>query len=222
MAPPKKGQSGQAAVSPAEEAVFLSLRDDIMSQRLSPGEPLREEALAERFGVSRTPIRAALKRLSWGGLVSYQKNFGCRVAKPQLAEVEPAFWLRAQLEGLAAAEAARRATAGQVRALTALLERERAAFAAHSMGDILAVSFEFHMTIARMAGNELLERFIRELNERTSVHVAFYDFLGADTPRSPSEHADVVAAIRRHDPAAARRTMEAHILSTRKHLRVAE
>lgn len=222
MGPAKTGRRALAAVRPADELVYLALRDDILSQRLSPGEPLREEALAQRFGVSRTPVRAALKRLAWGGLVSYQKNLGCRVAKPEKGEVEPVFWLRAQIEGLAAAEAARRAKPGQVRALFDLLERERAAFAVRSMGAVLAVSFDFHMAIARMAGNDLLERFVRELNERSSVHVAFYDFLGADSPRSPLEHAEVAAAVKRRDPAAAQRAMEGHILSTRKHLRMSD
>jgi DNA-binding GntR family transcriptional regulator len=81
--------------------IAVVLEDEIVSGTIPPGEVLRQEQLSERFGVSRTPIREALRRLAALGLVSFTPNRGVRVRSLSRAELHEAFLVRAELEGLA-------------------------------------------------------------------------------------------------------------------------
>src|SRR4249920_4221434 len=83
------------------DEIALLLEDDIVSGRIEAGTVLRQEQLSERFGVSRTPIREALRRLSAQGLVSFTPNRGVRVRTLSREELREAFLVRAELEGLA-------------------------------------------------------------------------------------------------------------------------
>src|SRR5688572_7661022 len=85
------------------DEIALALEDDIVSGRVEPGEVLRQEQLSERFGVSRTPIREALRRLAAQGLVSFTPNRGVRVRTLSRDELREAFLVRAELESLATA-----------------------------------------------------------------------------------------------------------------------
>jgi len=197
-----------------EEFIYTTLRNDILWRRLLPGEILVEQELASRFNVSRTPVRSVLKRLSYEGLVTRQSNKRAIVAKPNAKDVHEVFWLRKELEALAAAHAARNATDSDVQTLAELITREERAFAAHDKMEVLRVSLDFHVHIAEMSGNHHLARFVRDLNERSVVYVAFFDFFQADPPRSPAEHRSVLNAIAQHNAEAAAMAMAQHVLAT--------
>lgn len=104
------------------DEVALILEDEIVSGALEPGIVLRQEQLSERFGVSRTPIREALRRLAALGLVTFVPNRGVRVQALSRDELREAFMVRAELEGLATEIAASRITPED---LAALDEAER-------------------------------------------------------------------------------------------------
>lgn len=197
-----------------EESIYITLRNDILWRRLLPGEILVEQELAARFGVSRTPIRSVLKRLSYEGLVTRQTNRRAKVIRPEAEDVRQVFWLRRELEALAAAHAAQNARDPDIEKLAGLIAQEERAFAAHDKTEVLRVSLDFHVHIAEMSGNRHLARFVRDLNERSVVYVAFFDFFQADPPRSPGEHRSVLQAIAAHDSEAAAAAMARHVLST--------
>jgi DNA-binding GntR family transcriptional regulator len=90
--------------------IAVLIEEAIVSGELAPGSVLRQEQLSERFGVSRTPVREALRRLAALGLVSFVPNRGVRVRTLSHDELREAFLVRAELEGLITAEAARRMT----------------------------------------------------------------------------------------------------------------
>src|SRR5204862_4136360 len=90
--------------------IALALEDDIVSGRIAPGTVLRQEQLSDRFAVSRTPIREALRRLAALGLVSFVPNRGVRVRTITRDELHEAFMVRAELEALATEVAARKMT----------------------------------------------------------------------------------------------------------------
>src|SRR5919109_4415462 len=92
------------------DEIALVIEDDIVSGRIEPGTVLRQEQLSERFGVSRTPIREALRRLAALGLVSFVPNRGVRVRTLSHEELREAFLVRAELESLATELAAPRMT----------------------------------------------------------------------------------------------------------------
>lgn len=79
---------------------------------------------------------------------------------------------------------------------------------------VIAVSARFHERIAQISGNRFLQRLVVELNQRTAIAVALYDFFMADPPQSPREHREVVAALASGDPEHARRVMEEHVRAT--------
>src|SRR3954447_7578157 len=99
------------------------LEDEIVGGLIAPGTVLRQEQLSERFEVSRTPIREALRKLAALGLVSFEPNRGVRVRALSRAELHEAFLVRAELEGLATELAAPRMTDVEVEALDQAEER---------------------------------------------------------------------------------------------------
>src|SRR5260221_12306639 len=98
------------SLSTKADDIALSLEDDIVSGRIEAGSVLRQEQLSERFGVSRTPVREALRRLSALGLVSFVPNRGVRVRTVSHDELHEAFLVRAELEALVTELAAQKMT----------------------------------------------------------------------------------------------------------------
>src|SRR5204863_283504 len=111
------------ADSTKADDIAVVLEDEIVSGTLPPGAVLRQEQLSERFRVSRTPIREALRKLAALGLVSFEPNRGVRVRALSRAELREAFLVRAELEGLATELAAPRMTDVEVEALDQAEER---------------------------------------------------------------------------------------------------
>ena len=106
-----------ASLSTKADEIALVLEDEIVSGAIEAGVVLRQEQLSERFGVSRTPIREALRRLAALGLVSFVPNRGVRVRTLSREELREAFLVRAELESLATELATPRMTADDLRRL---------------------------------------------------------------------------------------------------------
>jgi DNA-binding GntR family transcriptional regulator len=115
--------SADVADSTKADDIAVVLEDEIVSGALSPGSVLRQEQLSERFRVSRTPIREALRKLAALGLVSFEPNRGVRVRALSRAELHEAFLVRAELEGLATELAAPRMTDVEIERLDLAEER---------------------------------------------------------------------------------------------------
>lgn len=166
---------GDPAATTKADQIAQAIEEMIIAGRLAPGTVLRQDELSHRFGVSRTPIREALRQLAAMGLVSFAPNRGVRVRALDRDEWAQTFLARAALEGAAAELAAQRMTDARLAELdaanaefgrqTALLrdpgvpaaERERASFA------WIAANEDFHTTIIRAAGAPLFERLIAGL-----------------------------------------------------------
>jgi DNA-binding GntR family transcriptional regulator len=115
--------SAEVADSTKADDIAVVLEDEIVSGTLPPGAVLRQEQLSERFEVSRTPIREALRKLAALGLVSFEPNRGVRVRAISRGELREAFLVRAELEGLATELAAPRMTDVEIDALDRAEER---------------------------------------------------------------------------------------------------
>src|SRR5262245_32416607 len=107
----------------ASERAYTQIRAGLLGGVFAPGERLREEDLAQRTGVSRTPVREALRRLALEGFVDLQPGRGVQVVSWSDQDLDEIFSVRALLEGYGAAQAAQRATREHVEALTALCDR---------------------------------------------------------------------------------------------------
>jgi len=194
---------------PRREFVYRMLRDAILDGRLVTGERMREVALAEQLGVSRTPIREALGRLETEGLLTLDDERGMIVTELNLEMVNELYVMREVLEGAAAALAARHATAVELATLRTLADRDE-----RFVGHPLRLSQNnrlFHQTLYRCAHNRYLFKMLSSLQE--SIALLGPTGLGTDDRArdSVNEHQRLVVALEAHDARGAEDIARAHI-----------
>lgn len=193
-----------------DELVVL-VRDMIIAGELTPGERVSEPALCERFGVSRTPLREALKVLAAEGLVQLLPRRGARVAQITPEEVEELFPIMGVLEGLAAERAAERATAADLARLGALHAEMRARYEAGDQGGYAKLNRAIHETIFAIAGSgELTDQY-----QQMMVRIHASRFVARSSPEdwctAVEDHERLMAALTARDAAAAFGIMRAHL-----------
>ena len=187
------------------------IEDDIVEGRLAPGERLDEAGLAARHGVSRTPVREALRRMAETGLVTLRPRRGAVVAALEPARVVEAFEVMAELEAMAGRLAARRIRAGEMAALRAVHAECEAAAARGSADGYYAANGRFHHLIYTAAGNGFL------LGEASRLHARLkpYRRLQLRAPQrlaaSLAEHEAVLAALEAGDGAGAAVALRDHV-----------
>lgn len=202
-------ESGTAEAS-ATEAIYLSLLSAIMEHRLLAGTKLVEERLCEVTGASRARIRQVFARLAHEKLVTLVPNRGAFIASPTVEEAHQVFQTRQVIEPELAATLARHATPAKVRSLQRHVQEEDAARARGDRAAVIRLSGEFHILLAEMAGNAILEKVIREMVSLTCLIITLYDRPGA--PACPEhEHRDLIGAIETRDESAARALMREHL-----------
>jgi len=201
-----------------------AIRKLIMSGEIPIGAQLRQAELATLLGVSRTPIREALRQLQTGGLIEVVPNRGAVVRVPAPWEVREAYEVRAELEGLACERAVRMITAEVLEDLSAtneLLRREPGRAAAKPPTEASSgANDHFHTLIHQVAENERLARVIKEINEAFPRNVSA--LVLQDNPRhrddNHAEHERIIAALAAGDGQLARREMQAHVISAGEQL----
>lgn len=196
---------------PMARQVTRALRLAIVSMKIAPGEMLSEQDLAQRFGVSRSPVREALIKLSEAGLVRVLPQRGTQVVKISRAAVEDARFIRVAVECAVVREAAQRATPVMLAELNASLTRQRRAQRATSSDDFMALDEEFHRLLAETAGRPAAWRMIEDVKPQMD-RVRYLDVKQA-TPRHliVAQHAMIVDAIKASDPVAAEKAMNQHL-----------
>ncbi|MCD2097081.1 GntR family transcriptional regulator [Rhodococcus rhodochrous] len=201
-----------------------AIRAKIMSGEIPIGAQLRQGELAKSLGVSRTPVREALRQLQAGGLIEVVPNRGAVVRVPVPWEVREAYEVRAELEALACERAVDRITDD---ALEELRRTNRVLRESHSepseTGRPAASTLandRFHTLIHEAAGNERLSRVIGQLNETFPRNVSAMVLQDNSRHREDNlhEHEQIVAAIEAGDHAAAREAMRRHVLSAGEQL----
>lgn len=197
----------------ASDRAYETIRSMILSGELSSGDALREEALAHACGVSRTPIREALRQLETDLLVRRTESQRSYVADWSLDDVADAFELRAMLEGHAAFRAAERITDGIVEELK---RYNNAIFSAISksrpdVSTFLDRNREFHALVLETAGSPRLNSLLTALIEQPVVWRTAHNYDPKAFECSYNEHADLIAAFERRDGSWAKSIMEGHI-----------
>jgi DNA-binding GntR family transcriptional regulator len=210
----------------AEDRAHKEIIKLILSQKYAPGDRLVEAELAQELGLSRTPVRNALRKLIAEGLLENQDNKGCLIPRITPSDMEAVFSVRTLLEGRAAAAAARMATGADIDALRKLLAEERNLYAQGSMELYTEVNQQIHLGIAALSRNDYLERFIRQAFWRAELYIFFFDrfYIRPGGPEAPlrdpeksqscREHACLIEAISSRDSATAESVMKEHIQST--------
>jgi DNA-binding GntR family transcriptional regulator len=223
MAPAPKRQIDPAPARPgarpragtAAHVIYRELREDIVSMRRKPGEPIVEREIALARGVSRTPVREALLRLADEDLIEIFPQSGTFVARIPVSALPEAILMRTALEQTTARLAAERADGAQVARLRDLLEHQRRVQARGDRDLFHEADEAFHAAIAEASGHPGIWRFI----EQVKMQVDRYRRLTLPVPgrmkRVLAEHAAIVSAIEKHDGPGAAAAMAAHLENLR-------
>lgn len=200
-------------MSRASDRAYSEIRRMILRGELLPGEQIREEQLAEACGVSRTPVRDALRRLEAESFIIRNESQRSFVAQWSLEDIAEAFQLRALLEGRTARRAATRITAEQLRALKACNRRIEAAISGDTpaIGVFLENNRIFHATIMEAAASVRLTNILASIVEQPVVLRTAQQYDRENLLRSHHEHQELVAAFERRDDDWAEAIMAAHI-----------
>lgn len=193
------------------DEVRLAIEEDIFLGRLRPGTRLDEESLAQRFNISRTPIREAILQLVHAGLVEKQPRHGAVVAPLKLHRMVQMFEVMSEIEGLCARFAARRMSEEEKQALKRLHEASMAHMKARELDAYYAVNREFHEAIQAGSHNEPLQEIARGLFARLAPYRRYQLNHPSRINDSFDEHGGVVDAILAGDPEAAYTAMRRHV-----------
>jgi DNA-binding GntR family transcriptional regulator len=197
---------------PTRDLVLRKLRDAILSGHFRPGQRLPERELVQQMGVSRTPIREALRKLELEGLVTTIPYKGPVVTAPTLKDAQALYEVRASLEGLAIELFARRSDLEAVERLHAQVAAAERAWGRRSIPGVLAANNALHDEIAAGCGNVLLQQMLANLRDRI-VLLRVKSLSYPDRPKhSIAEHRAILRQISRGQATGARRLMERHII----------
>lgn len=186
------------------------LRRLVLSGELSPGRPIRQDALAVALGVSRVPIREALKILEGEGQVEYRPRRGYVVSELTVDDLAEVYRLRQLLETEAARKAVKRVADAQVDRLE---EAERDVESAGAAGDVLALADanrRFHFTLFEAAGMPRLVHLLGLLWDSTAAYRSVYYDDPVQRARFETEHREIIEAVRRRDARGLVRLLNVH------------
>jgi len=190
--------------------VLAELRRVIATGAIAPGAPIRQDALAEQLGVSRVPVREALKILEGEGQVHYEPHRGYTVTELSAADLDEVYRLRELLEAESIRQAVRRLTPEDLVRIRAAGKALHAATKAADMEGITDANREFHFALFEACGQPRLVRLIRQLWDATEVYRAVYFQSVANRTLVLHEHDALEKALVARDAKAAIRIMDEH------------
>ena len=198
---------------PLREVIFNTLREAIIVGELKPGERLMEVQLADKMGVSRTPVREAIRKLELEGLVEMLPRKGAHVADLSVKDIMDVLEVRATLDGLASMLSASRITDDELKDL----KHVQAQFVNYVEKDNLQGSIkkdvEFHDIIYRSSRNDKLIQIANNLREQIQRFRVIYIKDYSSTKELIREHTEILDSILKKDPEMAQRCAQKHIIN---------
>jgi DNA-binding GntR family transcriptional regulator len=204
-------------MSETAERAYREIRDRIRGGQLPPGSRLVERTLCTELGMSRTPVREALRLLAAEGVVESRPNRGTVVARLSEQEIDEVFEVGVVLESFMASLAARKAGGQSVPALRKPLEAMREVLAARrpNRRRYVELDQQFHAAIAGLARNPRLANMLKTAMDVRVLHQAFSHYSPGHLQRSLQQHETILLAIESGDADWAASAMQTHILSGR-------
>lgn len=200
-----------------EVEIYEKIKQAIILQKLRPNMQLVEKEIAESFGVSRTPVRNVLRRLSYERLVKIIENKGAFVTSSSIEEAKEVFEMRRVLEAQAIRKACRLSTEVQLNELEKLVEEERNMHEQLDYIDSIQLSGEFHLKIAEMAGNSYFYQYLEDLISLTYVIISIYG-RRQEEKESCLHHLNIFHAIKQRDEDLAEKLMIEHLIDMEENL----
>lgn len=197
------------------QALYLQvadrLRDQIYQRELTPGDAIDEMALCERFGISRTPLREALKVLNSEGLIELIPRRGSFVRSMDIEELNELFPVMVVLEGLCAREAVENCTSQDLQKLEKMHEKLESLAEQGDVDGYYEQNFVFHQAVQDLSGNKWLQRVIGDLRKvlRLARHMQLT--MPGRLEASLEEHCQIMQAFIKNDPDMADRNMQNHL-----------
>jgi len=204
---------------PLYEDVADRLRDQIFAKQLAPGSWLDEQSLAEQFGISRTPMREAIKALASEGLVTMKMRRGAYVTEVNRGDLVQIFTVLSLLEGQAAKETAVKATEEELNLLDHLHHRLETAAADRDIEQFFEINSKFHELIQQIAGNRWMNGVIDDLRKVLKLHRKDSLTSTGRLQNSLIEHREILRAILKRDELAAESAMRKHFANGLEALR---
>lgn len=194
----------------ADARIYRSISEGVLNRRLTSGTKLPEPELCALFGVSRAVVRRALEKLAYDGIVVLRPNKGAVIAQPTREETRMIFEARRALERSLVELATQRASAADIAALREQLKEEHEAMHRFDQPSWARLASAFHLRIAALAGNAILEHYLTELVSRCSLIVGAYEPVG-HAPCEHDEHCAILDCIETGDADGAIAHMSAHL-----------
>ncbi|MEK7405280.1 MAG: GntR family transcriptional regulator [Acidobacteriota bacterium] len=200
------------------DRVYEVLKHRILTCAIPPGQRLIEKDLCAELGVSRTPLREALNRLAHERLVNAAPFRGYTVTEFTLAEARSLCEVRGIVECGSATLAAERAGEQEIEELARLAELRYTPGQRETYQDYLRANSTFHLALVRCTHNLRLETIVMSVLDQLQRPIYFGLDVGLDPDTATAEHLQIVAAVRAHDPAGARRLMAEQIANSERRI----
>lgn len=205
----------------SELTAYEQIRKAILLKKLLPGQRLTEQWLGENLKMSRTPVRAALKKLEEERLVEMIANRGAFVYKPDMKEIKDVFDVRILLESYAAKTAANSIEKMDLEKLYLLLEEEKKAYRDKDFEKFIQVNSDIHLVPSLVTGNKVLIQQVRSLINWSNCYIILKDPFyerSVDTAINVPEHRNIVKALEAMDGKLAEKAVKKHLQTTLKSL----
>jgi len=194
------------------EKVYSTLKNMILKGELKSGEKLNQEKLAQKLGVSRTPLLSAFSKLEKEILIEIIPRRGAFVKKLNYNEFLELYDIRARLEPLGAYEAAKNTTTHEIKKLSKILDDFKENITKYSSNNIGKIDYDFHMAIMKMSKNNLLFKMISSYN---IIILSNLEGLLKDPHQSLEEHITIYNAIKEHNADLADKMMFFHLIDSK-------
>ena len=193
------------------EEIANNLRELIMSGELQEGHKIKEDELCSSMGISKTPLREALRVLSVEGLIKLVPNRGSFVSTPTFEEIREMFDVMSVLEGICARAAAEKMNAKDLAALEKLHNNLEKNFKHRAQREYIRINNQFHSFVQEMAGNRTLNQIVNGLRQK----ILLYRYQSLNLPerfeQSIQEHRDLIEAFRKKESKKAETLMRRHL-----------
>lgn len=206
-----------------EDYVYEKLKNAILKRYVRPDTRLVELKIAEQLGVSRTPVRGAIKRLAHDGFVKLSNNKGASIVKPTTKEVYDTFAVRAQLEKMAAAKAIENLSTEDVQKLELYLSGEIDTFKKRDVGIYYNLNYDFHIYLAEISHNLILKEYLSSIINRSHIYLILYEnFYQLEYNPSYDEHKEIIEAIKTINIRQCEKAIDKHFKTTLEGLKLEE
>lgn len=200
-----------------KNSVYDYLFNAIRTGDIKPGQTLTERGLAEKIGVSRTPVREAIRKLEEQGIVTHEPHKGVKVITLSEEKVAQLYDVRELLEGLAVRRLAERQTPEMIEELRGFIERAEEEAVQNNIRELAEINSEFHLALARLSGNVYLETIMNMLQTQISLMMSASLSTSGRPLQNIEEHKGLIDAIRSGDGEFAESIAKHHVRKAREH-----